>query len=209
MDKLKKIIEYVKKKFKAENNSKMGENLIILIVIGVIIIIAGSTFFGGESKPKKGDAGQHTEENSSDNLEEVSKMGVTDEKTDMEKNIEEILAQIDGAGKVDLLVTYVSGREIVPYSDIKKSEGITDEKDSTGGTRKIDQSSYESEIAYEDNGTGEKKPIILKEVLPEVKGVVVVADGASDTLIKERLVNAVKVLLDIPIHKIQVFERKQ
>ena len=54
-----------------------------------------------------------------------------------------------------------------------------------------------------------KKPIILKEVLPEVKGVVVVADGASDTLIKERLVNAVKVLFDIPIHKIQVFERKQ
>ncbi|WP_010252600.1 stage III sporulation protein AG [Acetivibrio cellulolyticus] len=208
MDKIKNIIEYFKKMFKAENNSKIGENLVIVIIIGVIVIIAGSTFFGGGSKSKKGNTGQSTEENNPGNAKEVSKLGVTDEKTDIEKSIEGILSQIGGAGKVDVLVTYVSGKEIVPYSDIKKSDDVTDEKDSTGGTRKINQSSYESEIAYEDNGNGEKKPIIVKELLPEVKGVVVVADGASDAVVKEKLVNAVKVLLGVPIHKIQVFERK-
>ncbi len=208
MDKIKKVMGYFKKLFKSEKNNKMGENLIILIIIGVIIIIAGSTLFGEKDKPKKDNARKIVEDESVENAEEVSVVGVNAERTDIEKNIEEILSQINGAGKVDVLVTYSSGREIVPYSDIKKSDELTDEKDSGGGTRKIDQSSYESQIAYEDSGSGVKKPIILKELLPEVKGVVVVADGASDTLVKESLVNAVKVLLDIPIHKIQVFERK-
>jgi stage III sporulation protein AG len=206
MDKIRKIIEGFKKIFKAESNSKMGENLIILIIIGVIIIIAGSTLFGGNSKSKKSELDQITDNKK--NAEEVVKLGVTDEKTESEKNIEEILSQIDGVGKVDVLVTYMSGREMVPYSDVKKSDDVTDEKDSTGGTRKITRSSYESEIAYEDNGSGEKKPIIVKELLPEVKGVVVVADGAGDAIVKERLTAAVKVLLGVPVHKIQVFERK-
>jgi len=209
MDKLKKVIEYFKKLLKSKNNNKMGENLIILIIIGVIIIIAGSTLFGGGDKPKKDNNINDSEDKNVEYTKEVSLLEVNNEKTDMEKNIEEILSQISGAGKVDVLVTYSSGREIVPYSDVKKSEEYTDEKDREGGTRKIDQSSYESEIAYEDSGSGEKKPIILKELLPEVKGVVVVADGADDTLVKESLINALKVLLDIPIHKIQVFERKK
>jgi len=208
MDKIKKLMEYFKKLLKSEKNNKMGENLIILIIIGVIIIIAGSTLFGEKDKPKNDNTGKSVDNKTVEDVKDVSVVGVNTERTEIEKNIEHILSQINGAGKVDVLVTYSSGREIVPYSDIKKNDELTDEKDSNGGTRKIDQSSYESQIAYEDSGNGVQKPIILKELMPEVKGVVVVADGASDTLVKESLVNAVKVLLDIPIHKIQVFERK-
>ncbi|AEV68666.1 stage III sporulation protein AG [Acetivibrio clariflavus] len=208
MDKLKKLVEYLRKLLKNDKNNKVGENLIILIIIGIIIIIAGSTLFDGEGKKDKNIASNKAENNIDEKAEEVSVIGVNDEKTDLQKSIEEILSQINGVGKVDVLVTYSSGREIVPYSDVKKSDEITEEKDSTGGTRKINQSSYESQIAYEDSGSGVKKPIILKELLPEVKGVVVVAEGADDPLVKESLINAVKVLLDVPVHKIQVFERK-
>ncbi len=208
MDKLKKIVEYLRRMFKAEKNSKIGENLIILIIIGVIVIIAGSTLFQGGDKQKKKNDGQSSGNSSQENVQEVSKLGVSDEKEEVGKKIEEILSQIEGAGKVSVLVTYVSGREIVPYADIKKSDNVTDEKDSTGGSRKLDQSSYESQIAYEDEGNGDKRPIIVKELLPEVKGVVVVADGADDPVVKERLVNAVRVLLDVPVHRIEVFGRK-
>lgn len=208
MDKLKKLLEYFKKLLKNEKSNKMGENLIILIIIGVIIIIAGSTLFGEGEKSKKDIAGKKVENKLDEKTEEVSVIGVNDEKTDLEKDIENILSKINGAGKVEVMVTYLSGREIVPYSDVKKSDEMTDEKDSAGGTRKINQSSYESQIAYEDSGSGVKKPIILKELLPQVKGVVVVADGAGDPVVKECLINAVRVLLDVPVHKIQVFERK-
>lgn len=208
MDKFKKFIEYLKGLFKAEKNSKMGENLIILIIIGVIIIIAGSTLFEGGGRKDKKDSGKSADDGSPGVVQEVSKLGISDEKEETEKRIEEILSQILGVGKVDVLVTYSSGKEIVPYSDIKRSDNVTDEKDSTGGTRKLDQSSYESQLAYEDTGNGKKKPIIVKELLPQVRGVVVVADGANDPVVKERLVNAVMVLLDVPIHKIQVFGRK-
>ncbi|MFZ5985784.1 MAG: stage III sporulation protein AG [Bacillota bacterium] len=203
MGKIKRIIEYVKNLFNKENNNKWGENLIILIIIGVIVIIAGGTLFGDNDKKKN----ESLNKDENENVKLVGNMGITDDKSELEKNMEEILAQINGVGKVTVMITYVSGKEIVPVTDIKRNDNNTDEKDSAGGTRKSVQSSFESSIAYEEVNSGVKKPIIAKELLPQVKGVVVVADGASDVTVKESLVSAVQVLLDVPIHKVQVFER--
>jgi stage III sporulation protein AG len=107
------------------------------------------------------------------------------------------------------MVTYVSSKEIVPAYDSKNSENNTSEKDSGGGTRSIGQSSRENGVAYEEVQGGSRKPIILKELLPEVKGVVIVADGASDPEVKEDLTRATQILLDVPIHKVSVFDRKK
>ena len=66
-----------------------------------------------------------------------------------------------------------------------------------------------SSIVYEEGGSGVKKPIIVKEVYHKVKGVVVVADGGGDLTVRENLLRAVEVLLDVPVHKIQVYEGKK
>ena len=42
---------------------------------------------------------------------------------------------------------------------------------------------------------------------PKVKGVVV-ADGGGDLTVRENLLRAVEVLLDVPVHKVQVYEEK-
>jgi len=42
--------------------------------------------------------------------------------------------------------------------------------------------------------------------MPEVKGVLVVAEGASDATVKENLVNSVKVLLDIPFIRYRLWK---
>ncbi|HOM01343.1 MAG TPA: stage III sporulation protein AG [Acetivibrio sp.] len=207
MGKIKETIERFKNMLDKDKNNKWGENLVILIIIGMIVIIAGGTLFGGNDKKKDEGKGIKNEDTAS--TREVLNVDADDGKSQLEKDIENILGKIQGVGKVSVMITYASGKEIVPYTDVKRSDNSTDERDSSGGTRRAVQNSYESSIVYEENEKGVKKPIITKELMPEVKGVLVVAEGASDATVRENLIHSVKVLLDIPAHKIQVVEGRK
>lgn len=190
-------------RFKGGDRKKLIENTVIVGIIGIVIIIAASTFLGGDKKEKsnKTAASEKTTE------AKVSYEESGDE--NLEERLEKILGQIEGVGRVDVMVTFSSGKESTPAYDTKKNESTTNEKDSSGGTRDITQNDYESSIVYEENQNGVKTPVIVKDVQPVVKGVLVVADGAAKAEVKERISNAVQVLMDIPIHKVQVIERKK
>lgn len=199
MDLLKRLKEMTENK----NRKKLIENAVIIIIIGVILIIAGRSFFPAtNSKGKQVDTPKSTDTAnvSGDNTTAYS---------DTEVELKSILSQISGAGKVDVMITYSVSKENVPAYDVKKSESKTDEKDSGGGTRKLEQSSYDSSIVYENSQNGEKNPVILKELEPVAKGVLVVAEGAANPEVREKLSRAVQVLMDIPIHKVSVIERKK
>lgn len=204
MKQLKGLIQFFKDYLNNQNKRKVIENSVIVIILGIVVIIAGGTIFGKsetkENLPK--------EEVKAIDDTEVS-ASVTDERIETEKKIETLLSKIEGAGNVDVMITYISGKELVPAYDIKKTENDTQEKDSGGGTRNTKESDEENKVVYEESQGGNKKPIILKEIQPSVKGVVVVADGAEDPVVKENLCKAVQVLLDVQIHKIQVLERKK
>lgn len=204
MDKIKKVYEYLNNLLNGQSRKKVVENALIVVIIGIIIIIAGGSFMG--KGKAKNDAPLISDKNAA---EATTKNTALEDNSDNEKKIEALLSQIEGAGKVSIIITYSSGKEIVPAVDTKKTENDTQEKDNGGGTRSINQNDLENKIVYEESQGGGKKPIIIKEIQPEVKGVVVVADGAADSVVKESLCRAVQVLLDVPIHKIQVFERKK
>ncbi len=204
MDQFRKLMDFIKGMISRKEKKKLIENSVIVIIIGVIIIVAGGTFFNSSAKKSV------EPENRSDSGESAETFSKTDSKSEgiseVESRIEKVLSKIDGAGKVTVMVTYASGKEIVPATDVKKTENGTVEKDSGGGTRDIDQNEYESKVVYEEIQGGGKKPVVLKEMLPDVKGVLVVAEGAADILVRDSLTRAVQVLMDIPIHKIQVFK---
>ena len=49
MDKVRKMIKKFIGTF-GKDNKKLGENLVIMIIVGMIIIIAGGSLFGGDKK---------------------------------------------------------------------------------------------------------------------------------------------------------------
>ncbi len=198
-----KIISYFKELLENKNRRKLIENAVIVIIIGIIIIIAGTTFFSGKGKQEAKDPLEKGTGST-----EVS-AAVTPNAGDTEQKLKFILSQVEGAGKVEVMITYLTGKENIPAFDTKTSENNTDEKDSGGGTRKISQSSSDSTMVFKSGENGEKSPVIIKEIEPVVKGVLVVAEGASNPQVCEKLSRAVQVLLDIPVHKIQVIERKK
>ena len=200
MDLFKKVMDKLQK----GDRKKLIENTVIIAIIGIIILIASSTFLGGTKKSNT-PAGSST----AAAVNTSTAIARTSEEERLEDRVKEILEQISGAGKVDIMITFSAESEKVPAYDTKKSESKTSEKDSSGGTRDITQSDTDSSVVFEDSGSGTKSPVILKNLLPEIKGVVVVADGAAKAEVKENITKAVQVLMDIPIHKIQVIERKK
>lgn len=203
MNPIKKGLEFLKTLTDKGEKKKLLEYAMMVVIVGIIIIIVASTFLENNT----GSAGDGNKQSLSKEDMEVAGRDVSRDKfDDIAHDIAKVLSEIEGAGKVTVMITYNSGEEIVPAQDVRRIRNITQERDSGGGTRDVDQYEYESSIVFEDGG-GVKSPIVLKTKMPEVKGVIVVADGAGDAVVKENLARAVQVLTDVPIHKIQVFKR--
>ncbi len=202
MEIFKTIIKKIKEYIRGQDKKKLIENTAIVIIVGVILIIAGSALFNG--KPQ----GSQQEPRKTTGAEEIMKQGASTGDT-TETRLRTILSQIQGVGRVDVMITYSAAGENVPAYDNSKKNSRTDEKDSEGGARNITEEESENTMVYEDSPNGGKTPVILKKLSPEVKGVLVVAEGADSVTVRERIVNAVRVVLDLPAHRVEVVQRKK
>ena len=214
MNILKKLLEKSKGLVTKQGSKKIIERAAIIALLGVICLIAGSVLFENENKAststfsKVGNAEIDTQAASEakDGAIETLNQSNKDPKSEMESKLQAILSKISGAGKVEVMITFYTGNEYIPAVDVNTSENSTQEKDKEGGSRVVRQTDIENSTIYEEVD-GSKKPFIIKEILPKVKGVVIVADGAADAEVKANLAKATEALLDIATHKIQVFMR--
>lgn len=120
----------------------------------------------------------------------------TDESTykaEIEKELQEIVQKIKGAGKVSVMVTLSDGG-ITYYATDEKTDNENDSK------------SREMTHVFTDEGN-KKQALVIKKTEPEVSGVLVCATGASDIEVKKNIISAVTALLGIKSHRIEVLER--
>lgn len=198
------ILKKFKEKLSGYGSKKIIEKALIIAIISVICLIAGSVMLEGNTNKNPVTS---PESNSTDTeTAGIIKQGGGETKSEFETDLESILSKIKGAGRVDVMVTFYSGNESVPAADINTSENETQERDKEGGTRSVKQNDKDNKIVYEE-AQGTKKPFIVKELLPKVKGVVIVADGAGNAEVKSNLSMAAAALLEVAAHKIQVFQR--
>ena len=59
------------------------------------------------------------------------------------------------------------------------------------------------------NQSGTTTPLIVKEILPDVKGVIVIAEGADDIKVRLNLVNAVCTALAVDADKVEIFTKNK
>lgn len=118
------------------------------------------------------------------------------------KELADVLAHIKGAGNVRVMITYESGTELVPayQQDIAESKNENKEQSTYSKTQ-----SNKIITVYQQGGSG---ALILKEKKPEIKGVIVIAEGAADLSVKLNLYKAVQTVLQISSNKVDVFEMK-
>ncbi|NLM03571.1 MAG: stage III sporulation protein AG [Clostridiales bacterium] len=170
-------------------------NILVILAISIMILIVSKDFSKKTSK---------TVYNNTENNISMTELTYKTDEERIEARLKEILEKIENAGEVQVMVTFEESTEIIPAFNTTKSSDITEEKDSGGGVRILNSENITETIAM-NNGSNSNQVFILKEIKPKINGVIVVADGAKDLVVKEKLYNAVKTVLQIPGHKVEIY----
>ncbi|WP_130807141.1 sporulation stage III protein AG [Senegalia massiliensis] len=192
-----KLEKHINILFKKISGNKKYTNLAIVISIGIMLLIGISIFFEGEESIK--------DINNINPKEKNKEIYEEDYSNEIEIKLKKILSEMKGVGDVEVMVTLLETVENIPATNTTKNKEVTKENDSEGGTRDVMREESTEQIVMNGNG-GEM--ITIKEVKPEIKGVIIAAEGANDIRIKETIYNAVKTVLGISGNKVEVYVKK-
>ena len=206
-DKIKSLLA----KKENEPDKKKLENLVVFVLILIITIIIINFIWNGDSQNSESNT-QTTDANKKlatdidyQNIGTTESTETTNSSNTMVVELEEILSNISGVGKVKVMITYSETNKVIPVYNEESSQQDTEETDSEGGTRKITQTDTKKEVIYEENG--DEKTLITQSVIsPTVEGAIITAEGAGDVTIKTNIIQAVSAVTGLSTHKIQVFE---
>uniref|UniRef100_UPI00405732B6 stage III sporulation protein AG n=1 Tax=Acetatifactor sp. TaxID=1872090 RepID=UPI00405732B6 len=187
------------------------DNLIIMILGGVLLFIIALPIEGDHSSNQSEQSeelfsmGQH----SSAPVEQESSKGSTkssleeDFATDLEVQLEGLLSEMEGVGKVKVMITLKSSEELVVEKDEPVTRSNTNESDSAGGSRIITQMDSAESTVYRTLGS-DSEPYVIKTISPQVEGVVVVAQGAGSGTVNQNITELVQALFGVEAHKVKV-----
>ena len=120
----------------------------------------------------------------------------------MELRLKEILENVDGAGAVQVMITVKNNGEQVVEKDKSYSESKTIQSGDGGQNTTTANTSRSESTVYDRTDSG--SPYVVKQLEPEIEGVLVAAQGADDETVVNEITYAVQVLFDVPVHKIKV-----
>ena len=202
-DKLKNIIN--KKEEQEEGNDKKKvENLVFLIILSIITIVIINVIWNGNKQSDKKETDSNSKQLATTNQisDNKNNMQTTD---DLEGKLESILGNIQGVGAVKVCINYSESSEVIAMYNENSKISNTEETDTSGGTRKIQETDSQKDIIYQEEN-GEKTPITQKVVQPKIEGAIITAKGANNADTKANIIQAVEAVTGLATHKIQVFE---
>ena len=161
-------------------------HLLILFLIGMLLFVAVFPF-PTSNRSEEAERGEEASIISQDS-------GIMGEyEAYLEERTADILKQVDGVGEVTVMITLKSGSQKIIEKDQSSTAQTTEEADSTGGTRSVEDTS--------------STPYVSKEMTPEIEGVVVIADGGDNAVVVESITEAVQALFGVEAHKIKIMKR--
>lgn len=192
-----KLIDKIKKHLETIDNKKLINNLFIILILGIILLIIANIFIENRNSNVKTNLESATVEGKLEAME-------VDYGVLLEKKLEDILSQLKGVENVRVMITLEDTVEKIPAFNTTKNNETTNEIDAHGGTREIIRDDMTIQVVTNSEGG----MIVLKEIKPKVKGVIVVAQGAEDIEVKEMLYEAVKTVLGISGNRVEVYSSK-
>ena len=174
------------------SNGKMPVNLVLGLIIGIFLLISSKGLF---AEPEESTA-------------ILPQAAVQEEilliaDNDVEVRAANILSQINGAGQVEVMVTFKTATEHVVATEERTEEVESNNSGAVSQSRK-----QEVSIVLTEDGKGNRTPIVLTQNTARVEGVVIVAEGGDQAVVKNALTSAAQALFDVPVHKIVVLKMK-
>ena len=182
------------------NDKKKIENLVVFIIILIITIVAINIIWsdGKNKENSKEKQTDYSKQLAQDTIEVSSNLSLEDK-------LKNILETIQGVGKVNVFINYSESSETVAMFNENSKTSTTEETDTAGGKRVIEQKDTQKDIVYQEND-GEKVPITQKTIQPKIEGAIITAEGAGNAVVKANIIQAVEAATGLATHKIQVFK---
>lgn len=180
---------------------RQNAKLVVIGVVGVLLVIAGGLFDGKtqEALPATplSDAAKTSANMPQRSVEEA-----------LEAKLANLLAQVKGAGSVAVNVTLENSAAVDFAKNVTKENKTIQENDNAGGIRTTTESK-ESEQILMGKENGIDKPVMVRETKPIIKGVLVIAEGATDSTVKSNLTKAVETGLGVAAYKVTVLPQRK
>ncbi len=177
------------------------DQLLILLLAGILLLVISLP------TEKKGEK-QGISQASSPSQGEQNLWDEEAYREALEVHLEELFSRMEGAGEVEVMITLASSSEKIVEKDTNgESETITEE-DSAGGNRRTTNIVNDETTVY-GGETDQEQPYVSKELTPQVEGVVVLAAGGDDAVVKKNITEAAQALFGIDTHKIRIIKMSE
>lgn len=206
---LKSIFPEDKSKYPVKITAKQKKTILSLIVIsllGIFLMTLGGSKNSLSPEQNKVDIDEVTTKARS-NTESQDNLSIAESK--LEQRVDEILSMIEGAGKVSSKITLESSLEYEYAVNTKNGQTQVNEEARDGSNRITKETQEDTQLVMKTESQGQNEAVIIKEIRPEISGVVVVAEGAKDSVVMEELNSAVQTLLNVPAHRVMILTKER
>ena len=170
------------------------EKILLIAIAGVILLVTNVSEWRARAAP---DATTETQ-----NTAAVSENEAYIES--LENKLVHILENVDGVGQVEVMITLQASREsVLNKDDTEELETETETSDGTQNERQSSRSENETVLSDEN---GESAPYVIKELEPEIAGVVIACEGADNNTVAASVTEAAQVLFGISVNRIKVLK---
>lgn len=125
----------------------------------------------------------------------------------MERQLEEALSKVEGVGQVEVVLTLESTGQKIVEKDTPSSRSVSTQGEG-GDSTSSSQSASEESTVYERDADGRETPYVVSESYPQVRGVLVIAQGGDDPVVVQQISEGVMALFRVEAHKIKVMKMK-
>lgn len=195
------------------------ENLVLLVLGGILLFLIalptekqekGETtlsVFTGENETEKEILSGERMQGENVRIPEGNKAD-TDYAAGLEQRLTDALSDMAEVGRVRVMITLKSSSELVVERETPVTRSATTENDAQGGTRSINTSQMEEKVVYSTDGSS-SEPYVIKTYVPEIEGVLVVAEGAGNGTVNRTVTEIVQALFGVEAHKVKVVRMEQ
>ncbi|MDE6641946.1 MAG: stage III sporulation protein AG [Acetatifactor sp.] len=186
------------------------DNLLVLILVGILLFVIALPTKDSNEKNSGADEGRGdvlnpsgTGSGSGADTERTEETAGLEYAAALEKRLTEALADMADVGRVRVMITLKSSSELVVERETPVSRSVTTETDAQGGTRTVNTSETGESVVYSTEGSS-STPYVVKTYVPEIEGVLVVAEGAGSGTVNRTVTEIVQALFHIDAHKVMV-----
>lgn len=176
------------------------DNLLIALLAGLLLIVIALP--AGSKK--------NTADKAEPAAEPVKEESVRqDYVKEQEERLEKALGKVSGVGEVEAMITLKASRELIVEKDTPATSSDTAETDSSGGTRSTTERITTEGTVYTQGSDGSSIPYVVKELEPEIEGIMIIAKGGDDPVTAKQITEAVMALFKVEVHKIKVMKMNE